>query len=67
MGDDQKQNWLAVTLSVCAAAFGVQSRKNLDQDFSRSTVIPFIVAGLVFTVVFILAVYAVVKMVVPES
>lgn len=58
---------LNTLISVCAAAFGVQSKKNLDQDFSQSSVLPFIVAGVIFTLLFVLAIYTIVKMVVPDS
>jgi len=67
MNDNNKNSWLGVVASVCAAAFGVQSKKNLDRDFNKSTVIPFIIVGLLFTVLFVLGVMAVVKMVLPET
>ena len=49
--------------SVLAAAFGVQSSKNRERDFSRGRPLHFIILGILFTVVFVLAVIAVVRLV----
>lgn len=49
--------------SVLAAAFGVQSSGNHARDFSRGSAGQFIVVGLVATVVFVLAVYGVVRLI----
>lgn len=43
-----------VFTSVVAAAFGVQSSKNRERDFTRGNPVAFIVAGLLFTVLFVL-------------
>lgn len=56
---------LAVLLSVVAAAFGVQSEKNRERDFSEGNPIVYIVAGLVFTVLFVLTLIGVVMLVLP--
>ena len=50
--------------SVLAAAFGVQSKARLKQDFSQGRPMDFIVAGLLATVLFILALIALVNLVV---
>ncbi len=65
--DKQDQNISILTLiqSVFAAAFGVQSKKNRERDFSQGKPAVFIAAGIIFAVVFILSVYAVVQIVVP--
>ena len=63
--DNKKKSWLQIFFSVCAAAFGVQSRKNLDRDFNQSSILPFIVIGILFTVLFIGGVALVVQMVLP--
>lgn len=52
-----------IIVSTLAAAFGVQSRKNLEADFDKKTIVPFIVAGIIFTVVFILSLVLIVKIV----
>lgn len=48
-------------LSVLAAAFGVQSRKNQHRDFSQGRLSYFIIAGLMFTALFIILVLSVAK------
>lgn len=50
-------------LSVAAAAFGVQSDKNRSQDFSQSSPWPYIIAGVIFTLVFIGVLVVVVNLV----
>lgn len=50
--------------TVVAAAFGVQSDKNRQKDFSHSSPWPYIFGGLAFTVVFILILVFVVKAVI---
>ncbi|SDU02295.1 Protein of unknown function [Pseudomonas pohangensis] len=49
--------------SVAAAAFGVQSGKNRERDFSKGKPSHFIFLGLAFTLVFILVIFGVVKLV----
>ena len=50
--------------SVFAAWLGVQSRENKVRDFSRGKPVHFIIAGLLFTGMFLLALVAVVNVVV---
>jgi hypothetical protein len=50
--------------STLAAAFGVQSHKNRVQDFEEGNAGWFILAGIIFTVVFIFTVLTVVNLVV---
>ncbi|WP_298191094.1 DUF2970 domain-containing protein [uncultured Pseudomonas sp.] len=49
--------------SVLSAALGVQSGKNRSRDFSRGKPSHFIILGVLFTVVFVLVIFAVVKLV----
>jgi hypothetical protein len=58
-----KVTWLQVATSTIAAAFGVQKKTNKERDFQHGRPLHFIVAGLVFTLVFVLAVYGVVQLV----
>ncbi len=58
--------FLKVMKSVMAAMIGVQKKKNLTEDFSKSSATPFIVAGIIMTLVFILAVWGVVQLVLPN-
>jgi hypothetical protein len=52
---------LRVIKSVMSAMIGVQKKRNLEEDFSKSSAIPFIIAGIIMTLLFILAVWAVVQ------
>ena len=58
---DQPLTFWQVAMSTIAAAFGVQSRANRERDFTRGKPIHFIVAGIVFTVLFVLIVAFVVR------
>lgn len=49
-----KPSWLQVAGSVIAGALGVQSRKNRERDFAQSSFVPYIIGGIVFTVLFVL-------------
>ncbi len=51
--------------STIAAAFGVQSSKNRERDFSQGKALPFIFMGIAFTVLFVLAVVGVVNLALP--
>jgi hypothetical protein len=62
----EKPSFLQVMLSVFAAAGGVQSNKNRERDFSQTSPMPYIVGGLIFTVVFVLTIIGVVMMVLPD-
>jgi hypothetical protein len=54
---------IEVALSVFAAAFGVQNSKNRERDFSRGNPVVFIMAGLIFTAIFVLTIIGVVYLV----
>lgn len=54
---------LEVALSVIAAAFGVQSSKNRERDFTAGNPVVFIAAGLIFTILFVLSIIGVVNLV----
>lgn len=49
--------------SVFAAGLGVQSSKNRERDFKQGRAGAFVVAGIVFTVLFIAGVYTIVSLV----
>ena len=53
-----------IVRSTLAAAFGVQSQKNQEQDFEDGNAGWFILAGIIFTVIFIFTVLTVVNLVV---
>ena len=49
--------------SVLSAAFGVQSSRNRERDFNSGSYRQFIIAGLVFTVLFVATLVVVVNVV----
>lgn len=49
--------------SVSAAFVGVQKKKNLEADFNKKSATPFIVAGLLMALLFVIAVYSAVQLV----
>ena len=53
--------------SVLAAMIGIQKADNLREDFSKKSAMPFIVAGIIMTVVFVLSVYGLVRIVLSAS
>jgi hypothetical protein len=59
--------FLQVVASVLAAAFGVQSGRNRERDFKHGRARTFILAGIVFTVLFVLAIVLVVKLVLRQA
>lgn len=62
-----KPSILQIIASVAAAAFGVQNSKNRTRDFEQNSILPYIIGGIVFTVVFVGAVYLVVSTVLRSS
>jgi hypothetical protein len=55
---------LQVMGSVFAASFGVQSRENKARDFNRGKPVHFIIAGLAFTMMFLVTLVTVVNLIV---
>jgi len=49
--------------STLAAASGIQTQANRERDFEHGNPSTFIIAGIVFVIVFILAMYGVVQLV----
>jgi len=62
-----KVSFLSILQSTLAAAIGVQSEKNRQRDFTHGKPIYFIIAGLIFIVVFIAVIITVVQLVLPET
>ena len=60
-------NPLAVIGSVFAAGLGVQSSKNRERDFKQGNFKTFVVAGIVFTLLFIGVVYGIVQLVLKNA
>jgi Protein of unknown function (DUF2970) len=65
--DDNEQptklSLLSVIGSAFSAALGVQNSKNRERDFKSGKMMPFIIAGVIFTLVFIGTVFTVVSVV----
>lgn len=55
-----KSSFWTIVLSTLAAAFGVQTHRNHERDFQQKSIVPFIVAGVVFTALFVIALMLVV-------
>jgi hypothetical protein len=53
---------LRIIKSVFAAMIGVQKRQNLEADFAKNNATPFIIAGIIMTLVFIISVWLVVQL-----
>ncbi|PCK03487.1 MAG: hypothetical protein COA42_20760 [Alteromonadaceae bacterium] len=62
----QKIGFGSILLSTLAAAVGVQNKKALEKDFSNSSPIPFIVAGILFTAVFMGTIIVIAKIAVSD-
>jgi len=65
--DDKPLTFWQIAASTAAAAFGVQNRANRERDFSRGKPLHFIIAGIVFTAVFVLIVVVVVRLVLSSA
>ena len=59
----QEPTFWQVVMSVLAAAIGVQNSENRERDFTHGNPLVFIVAGLIFTVLFILTIVGIVYLV----
>lgn len=63
--EDNSLTFWQVLSSTLAAAFGVQSSKNRERDFTKGKPSQFIFMGIGFTVVFVLIMIGVVSLVLP--
>ena len=66
-GEPSRPGPIQILGSVLAAAFGVQSSKNRERDFKGGSFLPFILAGVIFTALFVGAVYLVVSTVLENA
>lgn len=60
--DNKPLTFREMMQSVLAAAFGVQSGKNRARDFSRGKPSHFILLGVLFTSIFVLVLFALVRL-----
>ncbi|MEP7703999.1 DUF2970 domain-containing protein [Paraglaciecola sp. 25GB23A] len=61
-----KPSILDIVKSVAASAFGVQSAKNRERDFQQQSIVPYIVVGVVFVLLFIAGLIVLVSQIVPS-
>lgn len=52
-----------VVLSVIQASFGVQNKENRERDFKQGSLLPYIVAAVLFTAAFIVTLLVIVNLV----
>ena len=64
---EDKVTLLSSIVSACAAAFGVQSKKNLERDFKHKKPSVFILSGIIFVILFIGVIYSVVQLVLSSA
>ena len=67
MSESEKPTLWRIILSTLAAAFGVQSDRNRKQDFTYGNIYVYIIAGVVFTLLFIAAIVALAHLVLGAS
>ena len=60
--DSKKIGLKGIIQSTLAAAFGVQSSKKRQEDFQHGSIWVYLIAGTIFTVIFIFAVLGVVQL-----
>lgn len=61
MADSDKPGFWTVVFSTMAAAFGVQSKRRRERDFTHGNIWVFIVAGIIFTTLFIATISLIVQ------
>ncbi|WP_024296960.1 DUF2970 domain-containing protein [Methylomicrobium lacus] len=59
-----KPSIVDVIKSVLSAVLGVQSEKNRQKDFTQGSLPMYLIAGLIFTIIFVSVIVALVRMVV---
>lgn len=64
---ERKHGFKSLVFSVLAGALGVQSAKNRERDFKHGKISTYIVAGLIFTGLFIAVIVGVVKIVLHKA
>ncbi len=58
-----KPNFWTIVLSTLAAFIGVQSDRNRARDFKHGNIYSFIIAGIIFTIIFIVCVTTLVRLI----
>jgi len=52
-----------IIFSILSSFIGIQSNKNRERDFKSNSAIHFIIVGIIITIIFIIALYIIVKLV----
>lgn len=65
--DQPTLSLMSIVASTLSAAIGVQNSKNRKRDFKSGKMLPFIIAGVIFTLVFIGTVFTVVQVVLKNA
>lgn len=60
-----KPRWSKLLISLLAGLVGVQSDKNRVSDFSSGSIWPFIIGGILFTVLFVFSLIGLVTLLAP--
>lgn len=60
---DQPPSLLDIVKSTLAAAVGVQSNKNRERDFTHGNIKVYVIAGMIFTLLFLATVITIVHLV----
>jgi flagellar biogenesis protein FliO len=55
--------YFKIAKSVLSAMIGVQKKKNLEEDFSQQSAMPFIIVGIIMVLVFLVTIWLVVQLV----
>jgi hypothetical protein len=62
-----KLSLMSIIGSTLSAAIGIQNSKNRQRDFKSGKLMPFIIAGVVFTLLFIGTVFTIVQIVLKNA
>ena len=62
-----KVTYWKIILSVVQAAFGVQSKHNRERDFKSGKIMPYVIASVIFTLLFVVAIIFVVNQVLSNA
>ena len=60
---DRRPGFWALVQSILAAAFGVQSESARQRDFTQGRPLPYIIGGLIFTVLLVVGLILLVRLV----
>lgn len=62
MAQGEKPTWFQIFFSMIAAFFGVQTKKTYERDFSYGKAGPYIIMGIVLTILLVLGLMLAVKL-----